>query len=73
MKVLVSGANRFLGYYVVARLLERGHSVRAIVRPASSDPTWNGNVEVFRADLRGSVNLAPALITSMLYITSPQQ
>lgn len=45
---MVSGANRFLGYYVVARLLERGHSVRAIVRPASSDPTWNGNVEVFR-------------------------
>ena len=52
MKVLVSGASGFLGHYVVARLLERGHSVRAIVRPASPDPSWKGEIEIFRADLR---------------------
>ena len=60
MKVLVSGASGFLGEYVVARLLERGHSVRAIIRPASSDPSWKGEVEMFRADLRASDKLETA-------------
>jgi nucleoside-diphosphate-sugar epimerase len=52
MKVLVSGAGGFLGRFVITRLLERGHSVRAIVRPASPMPTFNENVEIFSADLR---------------------
>ena len=52
MKVLVSGAGGFLGTHVVERLLERGHAVRAIVRPASVEPAWTGNVEIVRADLR---------------------
>lgn len=52
MKVLVSGAGGFLGRYVVKCLLARGHSVRAMVRPASSEPSWNGHVEIYRADLR---------------------
>ena len=51
MKVLVTGAGGFLGRYVVARLLERGYDVRAIIRPSSEVPIWQGNVEVFRADL----------------------
>ena len=72
MKVLISGANGFLGYSVVARLLERGHSVRAIIRPASPDPTWSGNVEIFRADLRVSDNLAPAFdnIDAVLHLAA---
>jgi UDP-glucose 4-epimerase len=52
MKVLVSGAGGFLGRYVVDRLLARGHTVRAIIRPASSVPKWSGAVEILRADLR---------------------
>ena len=40
MRLLVTGANGFLGRYVVARLLERGHYVRAIIRPASPEPAW---------------------------------
>lgn len=52
MKVLVSGAGGFLGRHVVDRLLARGHSVRAIVRPASQPPNWPDGVELFRADLR---------------------
>ncbi|TPQ27241.1 NAD(P)-dependent oxidoreductase [Bradyrhizobium guangdongense] len=52
MRVLVSGAAGFLGRHVVERLLERGHFVRAIVRPSSSPPEWKGNVEIWRADLR---------------------
>jgi nucleoside-diphosphate-sugar epimerase len=58
MRALVSGAGGFLGRYVVDRLLQRGHSVRAILRPASLQPAWNGNVEIFRADLRVYEELA---------------
>ncbi|MHC4996361.1 MAG: NAD(P)H-binding protein, partial [Planctomycetota bacterium] len=55
MRVLVTGAGGFLGTRVVASLLERGHAVRAMVRPASdvSRHGWGDRVEVFRADLRG--------------------
>jgi nucleoside-diphosphate-sugar epimerase len=72
MKVLVSGASGFLGHYVVARLLERGHSVRAIVRPASPDPSWVGEVEVFRADLRVHENLVNAFdgIDALLHLAA---
>lgn len=52
MKVLVSGAGGFLGRHVVHRLLGRGHSVRAMVRPASELPNWPDTVELFPADLR---------------------
>jgi UDP-glucose 4-epimerase len=60
MKVLVSGAGGFLGRYVVTRLLQRGHSVRAIIRPVSPEPVWDGEVEIFRADLRIDDNLLAA-------------
>lgn len=60
MKVLVTGASGFLGRHVVARLLERGHSVRAMVRPASEVPAWGGEVELVRADLRAAQGLAEA-------------
>jgi UDP-glucose 4-epimerase len=60
MKALVSGAGGFLGRYTVDRLLAGGHSVRAIVRPAASEPEWRGDVEIFRADLRGHDNLIEA-------------
>jgi UDP-glucose 4-epimerase len=62
MKVLVTGAGGFLGRHVVKCLLEHGHGVRAIVRPASMVPPWNGEVELFRADLRVSNVLESAFI-----------
>jgi UDP-glucose 4-epimerase len=62
MRVLVSGAGGFLGRQVVGRLLECGHSVRAIVRPASPKPTWREDVQLFRADLRVHDDLVSAFI-----------
>lgn len=62
MRALVTGANGFLGRHVVAALLARGHSVRALVRPAArvDELGWPASVEVFRADLRSTRDLEPA-------------
>ena len=59
MKVLVTGAGGFLGSRVVTHLLDRGHAVRAMIRPASSTTpeAWRGRAEIIRADLRA----APAM------------
>ena len=61
MKVLVTGANGFLGRRVVERLAELGHAVRAMVRAgAALPPEWGPQVEVVRADLRVDDRLAAA-------------
>ncbi len=56
MKLLVTGAGGFLGRYVVKSAVERGHEVRAMIRPASRlvPPSWRWHpqVEVVRGDLR---------------------
>ena len=59
MKVLVTGANGFLGREVVAALVADGHAVRALVRPSTDvGPSgWGNQVEVARADLRGGTEL----------------
>jgi dihydroflavonol-4-reductase len=36
--VLVTGANGFLGRHLVAELLRRNYSVRALVRPSDGNP-----------------------------------
>ena len=60
MKVLVTGANGFLGQQVVDQLLARGHLVRALIRPTAVAPKWAGRVELFHADLRAHDNLVSA-------------
>ncbi len=57
MRVLVTGASGFLGRHTVDRLVERGHSVRAMVRPSSKVPSWEGDVDIFPVDLRSSNDL----------------
>jgi len=72
MKVLVTGAGGFLGRQVTDCLLERGHEVRAIIRPMSEVPKWKGEVEIFRADLRVSDNLISAFdgIEAVLHLAA---
>src|SRR5258706_4717507 len=60
MKLLVTGATGFLGRYVVAEALSRGHSVRAVVRPAGDANKIDGDVECVRVDLRTSRGLVEA-------------
>src|SRR4051812_50228740 len=62
MKILVTGANGFLGQHVVSALLARRHQVRVLVRPAADldQTSWRNQVDVFRADLRSTSNLESA-------------
>lgn len=63
MRLLVTGANGFLGRHVVQTLARAGHPVVALVRPAADleDLAWGASVEVRRADLRNAPDLAGAL------------
>lgn len=59
MKVLVTGAGGFLGSRVVTQLLDRGHAVRALLRPSShiTPPEWGDRAEIVRADLRAASSM----------------
>ena len=61
MNVLVTGAGGFLGQEVVARLLDRGHWVRAMVRANASNLPWADKVDLVRADLRVVADFGPLL------------
>ena len=52
MKALVTGANGFLGSYLVEQLLERGYEVRGLVRRVADEHKAIGDMEVFHGDLR---------------------
>jgi nucleoside-diphosphate-sugar epimerase len=59
MKALVTGANGFLGLYVVEQLLARGDRVRAMCRGISPQIEALG-AEIVRADLRDRAAVAAA-------------
>jgi nucleoside-diphosphate-sugar epimerase len=72
MRVLVSGGGGFVGRYVVERLFQRGHTVRAVIRRSSHTPTWPREIEIFRADLRAHDNLLSAFdgIDAVLHLAA---
>jgi 2-alkyl-3-oxoalkanoate reductase len=65
MKLLITGAGGFLGRYVVAEALHRGHAVRAMLRGGAKDDQlpWinHPNLQIVRADLRSRRGLADAI------------
>lgn len=62
MKVLVTGATGFTGYYVVSALLEHGYDVRCFARASSNrDLLLNTQVEWFTGDLGDVPSLTRAL------------
>jgi nucleoside-diphosphate-sugar epimerase len=76
MKLLITGANGFLGKYVVAEALRRGHFVRAMVRSAA-DAEKNGwthhpRIELAIADLRKRKGLADAVrgVNAVLHLAA---
>ena len=77
MRLLVTGANGFLGRRVVEAFLEAGHGVRALVRPSTriDGALWGGDVEVFRADLRGGTDLDPAFegVKAVVHLAAQMQ
>src|SRR5688572_20595531 len=67
MKLLITGASGFLGKYVVAEALRRGHAVRGVVRPGTDaakcewDANAIGQLELARVDLRSRKGLVDAV------------
>lgn len=61
MRVVVTGATGYIGSRLVPRLLERGHSVRCLVRDPAKAPAsrWPG-AEVVKADVLEPETLAKA-------------
>ena len=63
MRVLVTGANGYVGGRVVPQLIDRGHTVRCRVRDPSrlQGRTWVSQAEVVRGDVLDAASLAPVL------------
>jgi nucleoside-diphosphate-sugar epimerase len=63
MKALVTGATGFLGSHIAERLIRRGDSVRALVRPTSNTVFLEslGGVEFVQGDVTNASSLGPAL------------
>lgn len=72
-KVLVTGANGFIGRALVAWLLGSGYDVRAFVLPDEAVPeSWQGNVEVARGDItdRAQVQSATENVGAVFHLAA---
>ena len=63
MRVLITGATGFLGRYVVAEAVRRGHEVTALVRPSRQldDDFFPEGITIARGDVRDRDSLPAAL------------
>ncbi len=62
MKALVTGATGFLGSHIAERLVQRGDTVRALVRPSSDTALLERlGVELVTGDVEDPASLAPAM------------
>src|ERR1700743_1792210 len=64
MNLFVTGANGFLGRYVVAEALRRGHAVTVMMRSSSSAKAgWanHANLSTAQGDLRAKRGLSDSL------------
>jgi len=62
MKILITGANGFIGSAVMRHLLGVGHDIRAVVRPGSDRRNLEGfPVEIVEGDLNDKVSLEQAV------------
>ncbi|XDE63593.1 NAD-dependent epimerase/dehydratase family protein [Arthrospira platensis BEA 1257B] len=65
MKLFITGASGFLGQYIVAEALGRGHQVKAVLRPQTDETkfSWfnHPNLAIVRLDLRQSSGLVESL------------
>ncbi|PRY69656.1 uncharacterized protein YbjT (DUF2867 family) [Glaciihabitans tibetensis] len=63
MRILVTGATGYIGGRLVPRLIERGHTVRVMVRNPDrlTDVPWAGQVEVVKGDLTEAGDVTDAL------------
>ncbi len=60
--ILVTGASGFVGSAVLRKLLDRGHDVRALLRPGSDRRNLEGlSVDIAEGDLLDPASLKPAL------------
>jgi 2-alkyl-3-oxoalkanoate reductase len=78
MKLLVTGASGFLGNYVVAEALRRGHQVRAVLRPSTNEQhlAWHKHpaLELIRVDLRQQDGIVNALqdVEAVIHLAAAQ-
>ena len=62
MKVLVTGANGFLGSHVVKKLIESGYEVKAFILPNTSEEPLNGlSYEVYKGNLLSIEDITKAI------------
>ncbi len=74
MRVLITGATGFLGGYVVAEAVRRGHNVTALVRPSRklAEGHFPNGVAIARGDVRNAACLPEALqnIDAVLHLAA---